>query len=150
MDYENMKIGLSKNNDLPRLYSFLVKYEKNIKEKARSFNIDSPSFIAFCKQNEIKCKNSLAKRELDKKDKTKNYFYFSTAVNKISKNDHAHHLLRHIRNSIAHALVTKEKDFYIMSDKNSNLKTSMTAKIKIDLFDSFIIELIKTYSNIKK
>ena len=150
MNDENIKIGLSKKDDIPRLYTFLVKYEKDLITKAGSFSINAPSFISFCKQNDIKCKNSLAKRELDRKDKNENYFYFSTTQTLVSKNDHAHHLLRHIRNSIAHALITKKKGFYLILDKNSSLNLSMTAKIRIDLFDSFISELIKTQTNHQK
>ncbi|WP_372650403.1 hypothetical protein [Draconibacterium sp.] len=150
MNNDNLKIGLSKRDDIPRLYTILVLYEKDICKKAGQYNINAPSFVAFCKRNDIKCKNSIAKKELNKKDKTQNYFYFSTKQTKVSKTDHAHHLLRHIRNSIAHALVTKKKGFYIITDKNSSLSISMTAKIRIDLFDGFITELIKTQSNIKK
>jgi hypothetical protein len=141
-----MKIGLSKRDDMPTLYAYLVNYEKDIKSKSGSFDINSASFASFCKSNNIKWKNSLEKRELDKKDKSENYFFFNTTQKKISKNDTAHHLLRHIRNSIAHALVSKKDNYYILIDKNSNLNISMTAKIRIDLFDSFITELIKTSS----
>ena len=85
MNDENIKIGLSKKDDIPRLYTFLVQYEKDIIAKAGSFSIKAPLFISFCKQNDIKCKNSLAKRELDKKDKSENYFYFSTTQTLVSK-----------------------------------------------------------------
>ena len=147
---ENFKIGLSKRDDIPRLYTFLVRYEKDISTKAGCFNINASSFISFCKQNEIKCKNSIAKRELKKKNETRNYFYFSTKQTKVSKSDHAHHLLRHVRNGIAHALVSKKKGFYIIEDKSSSLNLSMTAKIRIDLFDGFMTELINTQSNYQK
>lgn len=140
----NFRIGLSKKDDIPKLYTFLIMYEKDLSSKAGRFNIDSPSFISFCKSNNIKCKSSLAKKELNKKDRTENYFYFSTIQTRFSKNDKAYNLLRHIRNSIAHALISKEKGFYILLDKNSNSNTSMIAKIRVDFFDSFITELIKT------
>lgn len=144
MDDKNIKIGLSKKDDIPRLYTFLVQYEKDIITKAGSFSINAPSFISFCKQNNIKCKNSLAKRELDRKDKNENYVYFSTTQTLVSKNDHAHHLLRHFRNSIAHALVSKKNNCYFLIDYNSNKNLSMTGKIRTDLFESFISELIGT------
>jgi|GEM_PF-437511 len=150
MNDKNIKIGLSKKDDIPRLCTFLIQYEKDIITKAGSFSINAPSFISFCLQNDIKCKNSLANRELKRKDKNENYFYFSTTQTLVSKNDHAHHLLRHIRNSIAHALITKKKGFYLISDKNSSHNSSMTARIRIDLFDSFVSELIKTQSNDQK
>lgn len=147
MKSSNVKTGLSKRDDMPTLYTYLVNYEKYIISKSGSFDINSPSFTAFCKVNNIKWKNSVDKRELDKKDKSENYFFFSTAQKKVSKNDTAHHLLRHIRNSIAHALVSKKSNYYILIDKNSSLNLSMTAKIRIDLFDSFIVELLKTQDN---
>ncbi len=141
----NVKIGLSKNTDIPSLYSYLVCIEREIKQKGGRYNMNLKSFQTFCAQNDIKCKNSMAKRELDKKGKTNNYFFFDATPNLISKKDSAHHLMRHIRNSIAHALVYKDKKYYILTDKNSNNNPSMTGRIRIDLFESFVLELQRTY-----
>lgn len=143
MKSSNMKIGLSKRDDMPTLYTYLVNYENDIKSKSGLFDINAPSFAAFCKLNSIKCKDSLAKSELDKKDKTENYFFFNASPNQISQKDKAHHLLRHLRNSIAHALVSKKNNCYYLIDYNSNKNLSMTGKIRTDLFESFISELIK-------
>ncbi len=144
MGSTTLKIGLSKRDDIPILYTFLISFEKDIKSKAGAYNIESSTFVKFCKSNGIKCKDSIAKKEIDKKDKTENYFFFSTNRNIVSKQDKAHHLLRHIRNSIAHALVSKKKQYYLLTDYNSNKNLSMNAKIRVDLFESFIAELVKT------
>ncbi len=146
MTDNNVKTGLTKRDDIPILYTYLIHFEKDIKMKSGSFDITAKSFIEFCKLNDIKCKNSLAKPELDKRSRTANYFLFDSAKTIMSKTDKAHHLFRHIRNSIAHALVTKEKGYYILIDKNSSGNLSMTGKIRIDLFESFIAELRRTAS----
>ncbi len=61
MNNNNLKIGLSKRDDIPRLYTILVRYEKDICKKAGQYNINASAFVAFCKRNDIKCKNSIAK-----------------------------------------------------------------------------------------
>lgn len=144
MGNNTSKVGLSKHDDMPTLYSYLIVFERELKSKAGSFNIDAPSFILFCKTNNIKVANSLSKTELNKKDKYDNYVLFNSFANQVSKSDKAHHLLRHIRNSIAHALIKKKKNYYYFEDYNSSMNLSMTAKIRIDLFDSFIFELTNT------
>lgn len=144
MGNNTFKVGLSKGNDIPALYIFLIYFEKEIKSKSGSYNITDPAFISFCNLNNIKCKESIAKKETVKKDRNENYFFFSTIKNVISQNDKAHHLLRHIRNSIAHALIFKSKNYYYFKDFNSNNKLSMIGKIRIDLFNSFVAELVKT------
>lgn len=138
------KVGLSKRDDMPTLYSYLIIFERELKSKAGNFNIDAQSFILFCKTNNIKVVNSLSKTEINKKDKHDNYAYFNSSPNQVSKSDKAHHLLRHFRNSIAHALITKKKNYFYFSDYNTNNNLSMIAKIRIDLFESFIQELTKT------
>lgn len=144
MKNSTFKVGLSKGNDIPTLYTYLIFFEKVIKSKSGSYNIKLPAFISFCKLNGIKCKDSIAKKEIDKKDRNENYFFFSTTKNLVSQNDKAHHLLRHIRNSIAHALISKSKNYYYFTDYNSNNNLSMTGKIRTDLFKSFVIELVKS------
>lgn len=141
----NFKTGLNKDKDIPRLYVFLIIFEKHIKSKVGTYNFEDSPFKKFCDNNDIKCVKSMAERELKKKSKYGNYFFFSVSTNnKVSKDDVAHHLFRHIRNSIAHALVEKNGNTYYLTDKNTNGNPSMEAKIKIDLFDSFISELEKT------
>lgn len=144
MGNNTSKFGLSKHIDMPTLYSYLIIFERELKSKAGNFYIDAQTIILFGKTNNIKVINSLSKAEFNKKDKYDNYMFFNSSPNQVSKSDKAHHLLRHIRNSIAHAMIKKEKKYYYLKDYNSNMKLSMTAKIRIDLFDSFVFELTNT------
>lgn len=144
MGKNTSKVGLSKRDDMPTLYSFLIIFERELKSKAGKFNIEAQSFILFCKTNNTKVINSLSKSEFNKKDKYENYIFFNSSANQISKSDKAHHLLRHLRNSIAHALIKKKKNYYYFEDYNSSMNLSMTAKIRTDLFESFVNELTNT------
>lgn len=62
-------------------------------------------------------------------------------------NDKAHDLLRHIRNSIGHALITKpaaNRACFNLIDKNKNQSITMRGNIEESLFFALLEQLIKT------
>ena len=61
-----------------------------------------------------------------------------------SDNDKAHHLLRHIRNSFCHGLVTKKGRKFTLKDRNKVGNISMEADIRDDLLWSLLDKIIET------
>ena len=88
--------------DLELYGQYLYRF-KGIKYGTLDWN--NPSFIEFCKQNNIQPKGTSAKRE------QRNHFWFSANIPKNQKtNDIAHHFLRHIRNAYAHCNIRIAKE----------------------------------------
>lgn len=128
------KNNLSKE-DVNSFYNYLCLYETEIKQQYGQYNFEDSDFINFCSKNKIERKN--------RKSKLDNKFYFETfQIDKI--NDKAHHLLRHIRNSVAHGLVQKKGKNFILHDFNKNNKETMYGCIRVDLFWNFIEKLLLT------
>ncbi len=128
------KNNLSKE-DVNSFYNYLCLYETEIKQQYGQYNFEHSDFINFCSKNKIERKN--------RKSKLDNKFYFET-FQRDKINDKAHHLLRHIRNSVAHGLVQKKGKNFILRDFNRNNKETMYGCIRVDLFWNFIKELIAT------
>ena len=130
------KNNLSKE-DVNSFYNYLCLYETEIKQQYGQYNFEHSDFINFCIKNKIERKN--------RKSKLDNKFYFETfQIDKI--NDKAHHLLRHIRNSVTHGLVQKKGKNFILHDFNRNNNETMFGCIRVDLFWNFINELIATWN----
>lgn len=70
--------------------------------------------------------------------------FFSTIKNVISQNDKEPPSSPPYPELLAHTLIFKSKNYYYFKDFNSNNKLSMIGKIRIDLFNSFVAELVKT------
>jgi hypothetical protein len=128
------KNNLSKE-DVNSFYNYLCLYETEIKQQYGQYNFEHSDFINFCSKNKIERKN--------RKSKLDNKFYFET-FQRDKINDKAHHLLRHIRNSVAHGLVQKKGKNFILRDFNRNNNETMYGCIRVDLFWNFIKELIAT------
>ena len=86
------------------------------------------------------------------KNKPNYFIYTHDSGNKTKANpnpvkDEAHDLLRHIRNSIAHSLVTRpqRKNAFQLQDKNKCGNESMLARIRVDLLKPLIEEIKQTY-----
>ena len=128
--------NLSKE-DIGRLYNYLCRYEREIKYSYGHFDFNDIGFQEFCKENQIAPKNG--------RSHLPNKFAFHAEKPKRAQiNDMAHHLLRHIRNAIAHGLVTKKGKMLYWKDYNVNMKETMNGQIREDLFWSFLKRLIET------
>lgn len=100
-----MKQKLSERNKV-KIYDYISLYEWNISKRFGEFNLKDTDLISFRESNSILL-GSLCNSN---KDKIRKYKFFilwdddkPSKYNKDVKNDSAHNLLRHIRNSMAHA-----------------------------------------------
>lgn len=136
---------LNKQNDIPALYSFLFLYETELKTSVGLFDIENKELKVFLQKNQIYL-GALNKTDEKKSKKYEWHILYRQNINdKISKNDKVHHLLRHIRNSIANCTIKKERgNIFLLTDKKSNGENTMEGRIKVDLFYSLIENLIKT------
>ena len=131
--------GLTKD-DVWRLYKYLVEFENKIKGAIDKYDIESNDLKIFLEQKEI----SFGSLNNDsRKNKKKNYFLIYGYENNKNK---AYTVFRHLRNSIAHASISKEnKNIFRLSDKMKK-NITMDGRIKVDLF----YELLKVLINSKK
>ena len=124
-----------------KCYSYLARYEKEVKENGGQYNIEH--IQDFLADNDIYLE-TLTKNNMRRAVKHNNWILFEqNKRNKSSKDDVAHHLLRHIRNSIAHVYITKYNGDIHIEDYQNNRKT-MQGKISEDLFFLLIDKLIST------
>ena len=76
-----------------------------------------------------------------------NYIVYICGDHKTEYDDKAHDLLRHIRNAIGHALITKtaaNRVCFNITDKNKNQSITMRGNIEESLFFALLEQLIKT------
>jgi len=74
-----------------------------------------------------------------------NYIVFLYGDHKTEYDDKAHDLLRHIRNSIGHALIVKtsaNKAIFDITDKNKNGNLTLRGNMQENLFFALIQQLI--------
>ena len=122
----------------------LFLYEYNNAEYG-TLNWGKPSFVDFCKRNNIQQKGT------KKKIKQLNHFWFSANTPKGQKiNDIAHHFLRHIRNAYAHCNVQVVQEgrhhhrYYKLKDYEINGTQSMSGKIRKDFLWEMVNELLSS------
>lgn len=138
----NNKLGhkLNKEEKL-RCIDFLFLYEQEINKRYGHYDFNSPQLERFCKENDVLKKG---KRNC----KTRYFFWFDTKTGTSDKgkiNDIAHHLLRHIRNAIAHGNIKKENKILKLYDYNTTSKQTMQAHLPINFLWKYIDILINTY-----
>ncbi|MCH5213683.1 MAG: hypothetical protein J1E97_00715 [Muribaculaceae bacterium] len=145
--------GLSKEEDIPQLFDYLMIYPDEIEKYKGWFNIKDNVVDKFLNHNDI-FYGSYKKDNILKAKKHQWYLLFEQNKNsKKSGSDVAHHLLRHIRNAIAHAniekIIKKEKkvNHQILSLKdysiNGNSQT-MDGRIESKLFYQLIDLILQT------
>lgn len=85
--------------DVCKLYTFLCEYEKDIKQNAGHYHIQDDSVKTFLS------KNSIFIGSIAQKSAKQNYIRYDLRSGKmVSLDDVGHHILRHIRNAIAHCI----------------------------------------------
>lgn len=142
-----MKQKLSERNKV-KIYDYISLYEWNISKRFGEFNLKDTDLISFRESNSILL-GSLCNSN---KDKIRKYKFFilwdddkPSKYNKDVKNDSAHNLLRHIRNSMAHGLIFAEnRQKFALEDLNKNNNVSMYGKISSKLFFQLIEAIIQT------
>lgn len=129
-------------NDIEKFYNYLCDFEINHKASYGHFDFYDSQFQNFCNKNNI---NPKGKRDKENKNKNNGNLWFKSNQDKNKVNDIGHHLLRHIRNSIAHGLVKKKGQFYHFEDFSPNKASqTMGGRIRCDLFWPFLENLIST------
>lgn len=127
--------NLSKD-DVCKFYDFVCAFEGKYKTKFGDYNIEAPEVKKFCKENGI---------VFGKRPKSSfNFVFEANKPKNKNNNDKAHHLLRHIRNSFCHGLVTKKRDRFILEDHNKTGNISMKAQIRGDLLWSLLDKILGT------
>jgi len=86
--------------DKLKCIEFVFRYVKDIEKNYGSYDWDSEMLKTFCAKNNINKKGNSKSHGFD-------YFWFSARQNNDKINDTAHHFLRHVRNAIAHANISK-------------------------------------------
>lgn len=132
------------NNDKIKCFDFLSEFEVSIKTNFGSYNIDDKHLRLFLKNNGIFLGRY---NKYDKSQALKSTYYIIFEQNKPrdKKNDIAHHLLRHIRNAIAHCNIWKKgKSKFYMMDKSKSGNKTMEGNIDKDVFFSLLKQLEQT------
>lgn len=116
------------------------------------YDLRNPNLHSFLHRNDIYVNRYGARNMKEGKNKANYFVYTHDSGNKTKANpnpvkDEAHDLLRHIRNSIAHSLVTKPrgKNTFQLQDKNKCGNESMVARIRVDLLKPLLEEIKQTY-----
>lgn len=132
------------------MFDCLSKLNDAIKDSFGKYDFLNSTLSSFLRTNDIhilkygKRNNSIAFTK-------QNFLTCTLNRNKNKQEDFAHDILRHIRNSIAHSNVSKNGKkgckFYIFIDYNNKGNESARGKIRVDLLESLIDEIIKTRVN---
>lgn len=129
-----------------KMYQYLTKYEKTIAKHAGEYDWNSVEFQQFLTNQNILIQ-PVSKSIYVKDLPQNNYIAYVYGDHKADYGDKAHDLLRHIRNAIGHALITKtavNKAHFYLTDKNKNQSITMRGNIEDSLFFAVLEQLIKT------
>lgn len=140
-------------DDKAKMFDCLARLNSVINNSFGEFDINNGDIKAFIKNNDFYIEK-YGKRNKKKAFEHNNYIVFvSNRYN--GKFDLAHDILRHIRNAIAHSLVSKKSNkrkngdvYYSLTDYNKNGNESMIGQCRLDLFYSLIDALIGTRKQI--
>lgn len=137
--------------DIVRLFQYVYEYEGNIKESPGEFDISYNGIDKIKSKYDIYF-DTCARKNLAKARKHQFYLLFEQTKNsKASKDDKAHHLMRHIRNSIAHGHITKRSikknkvnvEIFEITDKN-HYRDTMWGQISASALFQLLSELINS------
>lgn len=129
-----------------KMYKYLTEYEKTIAEGAGEYNLDSNELKQFLAKHDIIIR-PVSKSKYVNDLPRNNYIVYISGDHKADYDDKAHDLLRHIRNAIGHALITKtaaNRSSFKLTDKNRNQSITMRGRIDESLFFALIEQLMKT------
>jgi len=143
--------GLSKDMDIPRLYEYLYDYETCIFQGAGKYNFNDHKLQKFLDRHDIFTSTMSKRKQIQGVKHTWYIFFDQYKKNVVSHEDVAHHLLRHIRNCIAHALIKKEQKkidgrnimFFRFKDFNGQ-KNTMIGYVEVGLFYQLLEHLKAT------
>ena len=126
-------------SDKAKMFDYLREYQDTIKSHFGKFNYNNKNLQNFLSANDIylgrlnqTCKNEAVKHN--------HSILFEQTKPHNQSNDIVHHLLRHLRNSIAHGRVSKKGNTtYLLEDKSADENTvKMMGEIDSKLFFKLI------------
>lgn len=129
-----------------KMYRFLTLYEKSIAKSAGSYDWDSSTLQQFLKQQNVEIR-PVSKTKYVKDLPRNNYIVYIYGDHKAVYDDKVHDLLRHIRNAIGHALITKtsvNRARFKLIDRNKIHTITMCGNIEEPIFFALLEQLIKT------
>lgn len=119
-------------------------YEYELKSQAGTFDLENKNLCSFLKDKSIFL-GGINKTDKKKANNCRGYILYNQRTHKVSKNDKVHHILRHIRDSIAHGLISKTHNQVMnMTDKSSTGGLTMEGKVKAEDFYTLLNILIKS------
>lgn len=129
--------------DKLKFLEYLWEYETSIAIDYGLYNYEDKVFSRFCTNNNIQFKTSRNRIRSD------NFFCFEAKKRKGENGpvDFAHHFFRHLRNSIAHAKIRKERhgrSYFVLEDFKPNGNITMYGKIQSDLLWNMVSSLKQT------
>lgn len=120
--------------DKAKMFDYLKDYQDNIKPNFCNYDYLNQEFHKFISTNDIYL-GSCSKKCKAKASKHQYFILFEQNKPRNNDNDVIHHLLRHIRNAIAHGRIKREDNIFQLKDYNNHHKT-MSGKIdRMLLFD---------------
>lgn len=129
-----------------KMYKFLSEFEQAIAKCAGEFDFDSPELKQFLQNQDIYI-HPVSKTKSVRDLPRKNYIVFTYGDRRADYDDKVHDLLRHIRNAIGHALITKtavNRNCFKLTDKNKVHSVTMCGNIEENLFFALLEQLKKT------
>lgn len=121
--------------DKAKMFDYLKEYQDNIKMNFGKYNLANKKLQKFLSVNDIYL------GRLNKKSKStvinhQYYILYEQTKPKNKVNDEVHHLLRHLRNAIAHGRIKKKgsKVFQLYDKSIDGNSITMTGEIDYKLF----------------
>lgn len=134
-----MANNIISKSDKAKMFDYLGEYENVIKKKRGQFDYNNKNLQNFLFANDIYLGrlNQTCKKEAAKHNYS---ILFEQTKPQNKTNDIVHHLLRHLRNSIAHGRITKKGNTtYLLKDMSTDGRTvKMTGEIDSKLFFKLI------------
>lgn len=128
-------------------YDYICKYANDIDKHEGEFHLENQDVQAFLSKNDIYIVEGLD----DNRRQAETHSQYVIWKKNQNKKDHAYMVLKHIRNSMAHAHLKKnEENFYVLEDQSGKKgQTTMEGKIKIDLLNN-LLELLRNSRTVNK
>lgn len=123
-----------------QFYKFVREFETSISKMPGRYNWDNQIFQKFLSDNKLEIK-PVSKSKYVTDLRGSNYIVFIYGDHKDEYDDKAHDLLRHIRNSISHGLISKtapNKTIFDITDRNRNKSLTMRGNVNEYLFFELI------------
>lgn len=126
-------------------YKYICEFELTILDNKGLYNRGSETVKDFKNSNNIYWGSVNCQKDILRAGKFENYFLYKEGTNKKNSVDRAFFLLKHIRNSMAHAKIEAESGYYVFTDIDiSDGKITMRGKVRKELLWKLVEVLVNT------